>query len=95
MPLEQPPKNNIKVQVALVTTPVTVEDSRGFMVHDLEAKDFEVTDNGVAQKISHFDLGGDPISLVVLVETSSRIAPWMRAARKRSEKFCARPSSRT
>jgi len=30
----------------------------------LEAQDFQVTDNGVAQQISHFDLGGDPISLV-------------------------------
>ena len=81
-PVQQPPKNEIKVQVALVTTPVTVRDSRGFMVHDLEAKNFQVTDNGVAQKISHFDLGGDPLSLVVLVETSSRIAPLMPEMRK-------------
>src|SRR5215469_5049322 len=56
-PVQQPPKNQIKVQVALVTTPVTVRDSRGVMVHDLEAKDFRVADQGVAQKISHFDLG--------------------------------------
>jgi VWFA-related protein len=35
----------------------------------------QVTDNGVPQKITHFDLGGDPLSLVFLVETSSRIAP--------------------
>ncbi|HEX8835565.1 MAG TPA: VWA domain-containing protein [Candidatus Acidoferrum sp.] len=75
VPVQQPPKNEIKVQVALVTTPVTVRDSRGEMVHDLEAKDFRVADQGVAQKISHFDLGGDPISLVILVETSSRIGP--------------------
>jgi VWFA-related protein len=68
--------------VALVTTPVTVRDSRGVMVHDLEAKNFEVTDNGIAQKISHFDLGGDPISLVILVETSARIEPLMPEIRK-------------
>lgn len=43
------------------------------MVHNLEAGNFRVTDNGVEQKITHFDLGGDAISLVVLVETSSRI----------------------
>ncbi|HET7152026.1 MAG TPA: VWA domain-containing protein [Candidatus Acidoferrum sp.] len=80
--VQQPPKNAIKVQVALVTTPVTVRDSRGAMVHDLEAKDFQVTDNGVAQKITHFDMGGDPISLVILVETSSRIAPLAPEMRK-------------
>jgi VWFA-related protein len=80
--VQQPPKNEIKVQVALVTTPVTVRDSRGVMVHDLEAKNFEVTDNGVPQKISHFDLGGDPVSLVILVETSSRIEPLLPEMRK-------------
>ena len=82
VPVQQPPKNEIKVQVALVTTPVTVRDSRGEMVHSLDAKDFRVTDNGAAQKISHFDLGGDPISLVILVETSSRIEPLAPEIRK-------------
>ena len=82
VPVQQPSKNEIKVQVALVTTPVTVRDGRGDMVHNLEAKDFRVTDQGIAQKISHFDLGGDPISLVILVETSSRIEPLMPEIRK-------------
>ena len=82
VPVQQAPKSQIRVQVALVTTPVTVRDSRGVMVHDLEAKNFEVTDNGIAQKISHFDLGGDPLSLVILVETSSRIEPLMSEIRK-------------
>jgi VWFA-related protein len=80
--VQQPPKSEIKVQVALVTTPVTVRDGRGEMVHNLEAKDFRVTDQGIAQKISHFDLGGDPISLVILVETSSRIEPLASEIRK-------------
>src|SRR5215470_13288611 len=80
--IQQAPKNEIKVQVALVTTPVTVRDSRGDMVHNLEAKDFRVTDQGVSQQISHFDLGGDPLSLVILVETSSRIEPLFPEIRK-------------
>jgi VWFA-related protein len=80
--IQQPPKSVIKVQVALVNTPVTVRDARGAMVHNLEAQDFQVTDNGVAQKISHFDLGGDPISLVILMETSSRIEPLAPEMRK-------------
>lgn len=74
--VQLPPKSTqaqVRVQVALVDTPVTVRNSRGDMVHDLEAGNFKVTDNGVAQQISHFDLGSDPISLVILIETSSRI----------------------
>lgn len=82
VPVQQPPKNEIKVQVALVTTPVTVRDARGDMVHNLEAKDFRITDRGIAQNISHFDLGGDPISLVILMETSSRIEPLFPEIRK-------------
>jgi len=77
-----PPKARIKVQVELVNTPVTVRDAAGGMVHNLEAHDFQVTDNGVGQTISHFDLGGDPLSLLILVETSSRIEPMMPEIRK-------------
>lgn len=82
VPLQLPPKARIKVQVALVNAPVTVRDAGGRMVHNLEAHDFQVTDNGVAQTITHFDLGGDPLSLVILVETSSRIEPMMPEIRK-------------
>lgn len=83
--VQQPPRNSqskLKVQVALVNTPVTVRDSHGEMVHNLDAKDFQVTDNGSPQLISHFDLGGDPISMVILVETSSRIEPLLPAMTK-------------
>ena len=84
-PVQQaPPEAQAKlvVRVSLVNTPVTVRDARGEMVANLEMKDFRVTDNGVEQKISHFDLGGDPISLVILLETSSRIEPLLPELRK-------------
>lgn len=85
VPIQEAPAQTtaqLKVRVTLVNTPVTVRNSRGEMVHDLDPKDFRVTDNGIEQKISHFDLGGDPLSLVVLIETSSRIAPMIPALRK-------------
>jgi VWFA-related protein len=72
----------ISAQVTLVNTPVTVRDSNGGMIHDLDEQDFVVTDNGIPQKITHFDVGGDPISLVVLVETSSRVDPFLPQLRK-------------
>jgi len=70
---QAPAQAKIGVSVALVSTPVTVRDSKGQMVDTLDAKDFRITDNGVQQRILHFDMGGDPLSVVVLVETSSRI----------------------
>jgi VWFA-related protein len=83
--VQQPPKEmqaKVRVQVALVNTPVTVRNGRGETVHDLGARDFQITDNGVAQQISNFDLGGDPLSLVILIETSSRIEPLLPQIRK-------------
>ncbi len=83
--VQQPPRDaqaKLKVRVALVNMPVTVRDAKGDMVHNLEAKDFRITDNGVEQKISHFDLGGDPVSLVILIETSERIGPLLPPMRK-------------
>src|SRR5246127_1108394 len=77
-----PTATTIKLRSILVNTPGTVRDPSGEMVHTLEAKDFRITDNGVEQKITHFDLGGDPVSLAVVVETSSRIKPLMPQIRK-------------
>jgi VWFA-related protein len=72
----------IKVRTILVNEPVTVRNHDGQMVHNLEPEDFKITDNGVEQTITHFELGGDSISLVVLVETSSRIAAILPDLRK-------------
>jgi VWFA-related protein len=83
--IQQPPKRSdvvIKSKVVLVNAPVTVRDSKDQMVTSLEAKDFHLTDHGVAQTITHFDVGGDPISLVIVVETSSRIVPMLSAIQK-------------
>ena len=83
--VQQPPPNShakLRTSMVQVNTPVTVHNQKGEMVHDLEAKDFRVTDNGVEQKITHLDLGGDPISLVILLETSSRVEPMLPEVRK-------------
>ena len=72
----------LTARVTLVNTPVTVRDSHGAMIHDLDEEDFRVTDNGIPQTITHFDIGGDPISLVVVVETSTRIDPFLPQLRK-------------
>jgi len=72
----------LTARVTLVTTPVTVRDQRGAMIHDLDEQDFLITDNGVPQKLIHFDVGGDPLSIVIVVETSTRIDPMLPQLRK-------------
>jgi VWFA-related protein len=82
-PVQQAPsQSKIVRRVSLVNTPVTVKDSSGQMVNTLDAKDFQITDNGVPQQIIHLDLGGDPLSIVFLMETSSRIAPLLPQLQK-------------
>jgi VWFA-related protein len=77
---QTPPK--IEVRSMLVNTPVTVRDTKGEMVNTLDKSEFQVSDNGVPQTITHFTLGGDPISLVVVVETSWRVGPILPQIRK-------------
>ena len=55
--------------------PVTVTDSRGDMVLDLTQKDFHVFDDGAEQKIDHWEMGGDPLAVALVVDTSSRLHP--------------------
>ncbi len=62
------------VDVQVVTLPVTVTDSEGSFVTDLDVNDFTVLDNGVEQRIETFDLSLEPLSIAILVETSSRVA---------------------
>src|SRR3979409_1880899 len=82
-PIQQaPPQSKIVTRVSLVNTPATVKDGSGQMVNTLDAKDFQITDNGIPQQITHFDLGGDPLSIVFLVETSTRIDPLMPQIQK-------------
>ncbi|MBI4478513.1 MAG: VWA domain-containing protein [Acidobacteria bacterium] len=62
-----------QVEIEVVTVPVTVTDAEGEFVTDLNPSDFRLRDNGKDQKIEGFEQSWEPISMVVVVETSSRI----------------------
>jgi VWFA-related protein len=74
-PQSPPPtsKDQIRVVTNEVIVPVTVLDRNGEFVLDLSQKDFHVFDDDVEQEIDHWDLGGDPLAVVLVLETSSRI----------------------
>ena len=74
--------SEIHVYTNEVIAPVTVLDKRGQFVLDLEQKDFRVFDNGVEQKIDHWDVGGDSLAVTLVLETSSHLemmAPVIRS----------------
>jgi Ca-activated chloride channel family protein len=77
MPPAEQLKHSIRSRVNEVTAPVTVRDPKGEMVFDLKQDNFRVYDNGAEQKIDHFDVGGDPLSIVLVFESSSHIEPML------------------
>jgi VWFA-related protein len=75
-------KDAIRVRVELVSAPVVVRNDKGEIIEDLDQTNFRLFDNGTEQKIDHFDMGSDPLSIVLLVETSTRVSPMLPAIQK-------------
>jgi VWFA-related protein len=67
------PKSQIRVVTTEVIVPVTVTGANGEFVLDLSQRDFHIFDNGVEQSLDHWELGGDPLAVVLVLETSSRL----------------------
>jgi VWFA-related protein len=61
----------IQVGVNLVPLAVRVTDRRGISVQGLDAKDFEILENGRQQNISFFSAGNQPVSMTILLDASS------------------------
>jgi len=60
----------IKFDTSLVTVPVTVVDRYGKYVPLLQKNDFHIFEDGVEQKISYFATTDQPITVVLLIDTS-------------------------
>ncbi|MGA3328225.1 MAG: VWA domain-containing protein [Terriglobia bacterium] len=70
-----------------VTTPVTVFDSGGQFVYDLEKNEFKIYDNGQLQEITQFDSEMRRLSLVIVVETNDTTAPFLDSVRPLGSMF--------
>lgn len=80
--VQQSPQNSIRVKVNLVSMPVVVHNGKGALVLDLDKKDFRIFDNGMPQKVEDFEMGGAPLSVAIVVETSARIEALLPAIRR-------------
>jgi len=70
LPQGEAPMASITVTTRIVTVPVTVMDSHGNFLYDLDAKDFQIYDNGQPQHLRTFGVALNPATLVVVVETN-------------------------
>jgi VWFA-related protein len=64
----------IRVQSALVTTPVTALDRSGQFVYDLSEDELRVLDNGVPQRLERFEMAERPLALVIVVQANRKVA---------------------
>jgi VWFA-related protein len=69
----------IHVESRLVTTPVTVFDSAGQFVYDVDKDEFKIYDNGALQRIAQFGTEMHPVALVIVVETNDTTASLLEA----------------
>lgn len=60
----------IIVDTNLVTTPVTVLDRNGRFIPNLKQKDFKIFENGVAQKVTHFEAETTPFTVILMIDIS-------------------------
>jgi VWFA-related protein len=71
----------IRVESRLVTTPVTVFDSAGQFVYDVQQDEFKIYDNDALQRIAQFGTEMRPVALVIVVETNDTTAPLLEDVR--------------
>src|SRR6202035_3828207 len=81
MKMAEEQEHAIKVRVNEVIVPVTILDSKGEMIFDLAKDRFHIFDNGAEQTIEHFALGGEPLAVALVIETSSHIQMMAPAVR--------------
>jgi VWFA-related protein len=66
-------QSKIRVKSAEVVVPVTVVNAQGEPILDLAQRDFQAFDNGAEQTIDHWEMGGGPLAVALVIETSSHI----------------------
>jgi len=63
----------IRINTTLVTVPVSVLDRDGKYLPDLQKEDFQVYEEGVEQQLAYFATVEKPVTVVLMLDTSSSI----------------------
>ena len=71
----------IRREVDLVLVEATVKDKSGRVLGDLKQEDFRLSDNGQPQEIAHFSRDQLPLAVVMVVDLSTSIQPFLRPLR--------------
>ena len=75
--LEDIPDYSLKVNVPLVNVDVLVTTKDGQFIPGLKEGNFRILEDGVPQKVTHFNVSQAPITAVLLVEFASTTLPFL------------------
>jgi Ca-activated chloride channel family protein len=83
VPLAAPQETGgrIRVESSLVLVDATVKDKSGRVIDGLTQNDFEVTEDGAQQTISHFSRDQLPLAVALVVDLSTSITPFLHPLR--------------
>jgi Ca-activated chloride channel family protein len=86
----QEPQKTIRTSTNTVALYVTITDAEKRLVPDLVESDFEVYDNGKLQTLNLFDNRPQPISVVVMLDTSGSMTLALDLVKRAAEQFLIR-----
>ena len=84
------PDEIITVETSEILLPVTVRDSGGRLVTTLGRADFRVFEDGREQPLSDLRLRRVPVDVLLMIDSSSSVAPHFEDFRRAAEEFAAR-----
>jgi Ca-activated chloride channel family protein len=64
----------VRVETNLVTMPVSVLDREGRFISGLQQKDFKIFENGIEQKVEHFQSVEQPFTVILMIDVSPSTA---------------------
>lgn len=86
---ESKPRAVIRVSVNLVEVTCNVFAPDGTSVRGLEGTDFHVFEDGIEQKIAHFDLSSEGASIALLIDASPSVLPDSAAMKAGAQELIA------
>lgn len=79
--------STISVSVNLVKVPISVFDRRGNLVSDLRREDFRIWEDQAQQRIRSFGIDRNPVSVVLVVDTSMSGKSELKKIKEAAEDF--------
>jgi VWFA-related protein len=77
------------VSVNLVKVPISVFDEKGNLITDLRRENFRLWEDTIPQQIRSFGLDTNPVSVVLVLDTSATVKQEMKKIKEAAEDFAA------